>query len=104
MGGAASSMMAADAGFRNAWTDAQRKQAHGARVSSLSGSPRAEAAGRGRVPREVGGEEGPATRSSRLAERFVTGAYDRRRKQADSALVAHVGTTLADLPESGIVI
>lgn len=80
-------MMVADADFRNAWTDAKRKQAHGARVSSLSGSPkgppgRAEAAGRGRVPREVGGEEGPATRSSRLAERFVTGAYDHGRKQA----------------------
>lgn len=101
-------MMAADADFRNAWTDAN-EAAHGARVSSLSGSPkgppgRAEAAGRGRVPREVGGEEGPATRSSRPAGRFVMGAWDRRRKQADSALVAHVGATLADLPESGIVI
>lgn len=55
-------MMAADAHFSNAWTDAKRKQAHGARVSSLSGSlkgppGRAEAAGRGRVPREVGGEK-----------------------------------------------
>lgn len=79
-------MMAADAHFSNAWTDAKRKQAHGARVSSLSGSPkgppgRAEAAGRGRVPAKSA-EKRPATRSSRLAERFVTGAYDRGRKQA----------------------
>lgn len=101
-------MMAADADFRNAWTDANEAGSRGTRFVAKRiaqrASGRAEAAGQGRVPRELGGEEGPATRSSRPAGRFVMGAWDRRRKQADSALVAHVGATLADLPESGIVI
>lgn len=80
-------MMAADAHFSNAWTDAKRKQAHGARVSSLSGyRPKGLRVGPKLLAeveyRAKSAEKSPATRSSRLAERFVTGAYDRGRKQA----------------------
>lgn len=101
-------MMAADADFRNAWTDANEAGSRGTRFVAKRIAKRASGSGRSCWPRSStarsGGEEGPATRSSRPAGRFVTGAYDRGRKQADSALVAHVGATLADLPESGIVI